>query len=70
MQITEHIHAQIPFLVPVGPEKELQRFVCVYLISGYRIGALFFGIFCVICFVFIYFKTFNDRYISTVVNHS
>jgi len=45
MQITEHIHAQIPFLVPVGPEKELQRFVCVYLISGYRIGALFFVIF-------------------------
>jgi hypothetical protein len=46
MQITEHIHAlKIPFLVPVGPEKELQRFVCVYLISGYRIGALFFGIF-------------------------
>jgi hypothetical protein len=45
MQITEHIHAQIPFLVPVGPEKELQRFVCVYLIPGYRIGALFFGIF-------------------------
>lgn len=46
MQMTEHIHAlKIPFLVPVGPEKELQRFVCVYLISGYRIGALFFGIF-------------------------
>jgi hypothetical protein len=46
MQITEHIHAlKIPFLVPVGPDKELQRFVCVYLISGYRIGALFFGIF-------------------------
>jgi hypothetical protein len=32
MQITEHIHAlNIPFLVPAGPEKELQRFVCVYL---------------------------------------
>ena len=46
MQITEHVHAQkLPSLVPVGPEKELQRFVCVYLISGYRIGALFFGIF-------------------------
>jgi hypothetical protein len=47
--IAGYIHAdngaQIPFLVPVGPEKELQRFVCVYLISGYRIGALFFGIF-------------------------
>ena len=46
MQITEHIHAQkLPFLVPVGPEKELQRFVYVYLISGYRIDALFYGIF-------------------------
>jgi len=70
MQITEHIHAQIPFLVPVGPEKELQRFVCVYLISGYRIGALFFGIFVSFVLSLFTLKTFNDHYISTVVNHS
>jgi glyoxylase-like metal-dependent hydrolase (beta-lactamase superfamily II) len=35
MQITEHIHAlKIPFQVPVGPRKKLQRFVYVYLILG------------------------------------
>jgi len=35
MQITEHIHAlKIPFKIPVGPGRELQRFVYVYLILG------------------------------------
>ena len=35
MQITEYIHAlKIPFQVPVGPGKALERFVYVYLILG------------------------------------
>jgi glyoxylase-like metal-dependent hydrolase (beta-lactamase superfamily II) len=35
VQITEHIHAlKIPFQVPVGPGKSLERFVYIYLILG------------------------------------
>jgi len=35
MQITEHIHAlKIPFLVPIRPGKQLQRFVYAYILLG------------------------------------
>jgi len=35
MEITEHIHAlKIPFQIPVGPGKMLERFVYAYLLLG------------------------------------
>jgi hydroxyacylglutathione hydrolase len=35
MQITEHIHAlKMPFQVPVGPGRKLERFVYIYIILG------------------------------------
>jgi glyoxylase-like metal-dependent hydrolase (beta-lactamase superfamily II) len=38
MQITDHIHAlKIPFQIPVGPGKSLERFVYVYLVFGQEI---------------------------------
>lgn len=38
MQITDHIHAlKIPFQIPVGSGKTLERFVYVYLILGQKI---------------------------------
>ena len=38
MQITEYIHAlKIPFQIPVGPGKTLERFVYVYLVLGKEI---------------------------------
>lgn len=38
MQITKHIHAiKIPFQIPVGPGKKVDRFVYIYLIYGKKI---------------------------------
>ena len=38
MKLTEHIHAlKIPFQIPLGPGKTLDRFVYVYLVQGAEI---------------------------------
>jgi hydroxyacylglutathione hydrolase len=45
MQVTKHIHAlQIPFKIPVSPEKLIDRFVYAYLVFGDRITLIDSGV--------------------------
>jgi hydroxyacylglutathione hydrolase len=45
MQITEHIHAlEIPFKIPVAPEKFIDRVVYVYLVFGDKITLIDTGV--------------------------
>ena len=62
MQITEHIHAlKIPFQVPVGPGKKLQRFVCVYLILGPEICLIDSGVKSADALIFDYLKNLGRK---------
>ena len=45
MQISEHVHLlKIPFLIPMGPGKSLERFTYIYLIVGDRVWLIDAGV--------------------------
>ncbi|MGE5611199.1 MAG: MBL fold metallo-hydrolase [Bacillota bacterium] len=45
MQITKHVHMiRIPFTIPLGPGRQLDRFVWVYLVTGRRIWVIDAGV--------------------------
>ncbi len=45
MQVTKHIHAlEIPFKIPVSPEKLIDRFVYAYLVFGDKITLIDSGV--------------------------
>jgi hydroxyacylglutathione hydrolase len=62
MQITDHIHAlKIPFQIPVGPGKTLERFVYVYLILGQEICLIDSGVKDSDSFIFDYLKKIGRK---------
>jgi glyoxylase-like metal-dependent hydrolase (beta-lactamase superfamily II) len=61
MQVTRHIHAlEIPFQIPVSPEKRIDRFVYAYLVFGDKITLIDSGVSGAESTIFKYINN-NDR---------
>lgn len=62
MQITDHIHAlKIPFQIPVGSGKTLERFVYVYLVFGQEICLIDSGVRDSESIIFAYLKKIGHK---------